>query len=69
MKIAPVKASVEESLPGNLYRVTLEDGRLILAHLSGKMAHNHIRVLVGDEVLVTLDPYGGKTTNRIERRI
>lgn len=69
MKAAPVTASVEESLPGNLYRVKLADGKLIMAHLSGKMAHNHIRVLVGDEVLVTLDPYGGKTTNRIERRL
>lgn len=69
MKTAPVKASVEESLPGNLYRVRLADGRVIMAHLSGKMQHHHIRVLVGDEVQVVLDPYGGKTTNRIERRI
>ena len=72
-KAGLVRGMVVERLPGDLYRVELMDapglGKVIMAHLSGKMKFNHINVLVGDEVDVRLDPYGGKTTNRIERRI
>lgn len=69
MKTAPVLGFVEEVLPANLYRVRLDNDKMILAHCSGKMRLNHIRVFLGDTVSVVLDPYGGKTTNRIERRI
>lgn len=58
---------VDETLPNTLFRVTLEDGSLILAYLAGKMRLNRIKILVGDKVTVELDPYGGK--GRIIRRL
>lgn len=62
-----VTGTVEEALPNTLFRVTLESGDLILAYLAGKMRLHRIKVLVGDKVLVRLDPYGGK--GRITRRL
>jgi translation initiation factor IF-1 len=59
--------TVMEALPNTLFRVELEKGELILAYLAGKMRINKIRVLIGDKVSVTLDPYGGK--GRIVRRM
>lgn len=64
-----VRGTVIECLPAALYRVQFEDGKERLAYLSGKMKLHHIRVLVGDEVDVVLDPYGGKATNRIVKRL
>ena len=58
---------VDEALPNTLFRVTLENGEQILAYLSGKMRMYRIKVLVGDTVTVTLDPYGGK--GRITKRL
>lgn len=55
-----VNGIVHEALPNTLFRVELEGGPIILAYLSGKMRLHKIRVLVGDKVSVTLDPYGGK---------
>lgn len=60
--------TVVEALPNATFKLALEDGREILAFLAGKMKLNKIRVIVGDRVLVELDPYGGKNTNRIVRR-
>lgn len=60
---------VEECLPDLKYRITLDDGRSIMAYTAGKMKLNKIRVLVGDRVRVELDPYGGKATNRMVFRI
>lgn len=62
-----VTGVVDETLPNTLFRVTLEDGSLILAYLAGKMRLNRIKILVGDRVTVELDPYGGK--GRITRRL
>ena len=62
-----VQATVEEALPNTLFRVSLEGGEVILAYLAGKMRLHRIKVLVGDKVLVLLDPYGGK--GRITRRL
>lgn len=62
-----VKAMVEEALPNTLFRVKLESGEGIIAYLAGKMRLHRIKVLVGDTVLVKLDPYGGK--GRITRRL
>jgi translation initiation factor IF-1 len=64
--------SVEEVLPNSLFRVRLPgeegaEGTLILAYLAGKMRLNRIRVLVGDQVEMVLDPYGGRA--RIVRRL
>jgi len=62
-----VQGTVEEALPNTLFRVTLDSGELVLAYLAGKMRLHRIKVLVGDKVLVRLDPYGGK--GRITRRM
>ena len=48
---------VEEILPSTLFRVRLENGLLILAHTSGKMRKNRIRVAQGDKVTVEMSPY------------
>ena len=61
-----VQGSVFEALTNAMFRVKLEDGREMLAYLSGKMRLNRIRVLVGDKVEMEIDPYGGKA--RIVRR-
>ncbi len=51
------KGVVEEVLPNANFRVKLEDGNIVLAHISGKMRKNFIRVLPDDEVDVELSPY------------
>ena len=48
---------VNEILPNAMFRVELENGHELLAHTSGKMRKNRIRVLAGDKVLVELTPY------------
>ncbi|HMB26027.1 MAG TPA: translation initiation factor IF-1 [Patescibacteria group bacterium] len=55
--VIEMKGVVEELLPSAAFKVTLENGHTILAHLSGKMRMNRIRILVGDEVKVELTPY------------
>lgn len=57
---------VTESLPNTLFRVQLEDGDEVLAYLAGKMRLHRIKVLVGDQVSLIKDPYGGRA--RITRR-
>jgi translation initiation factor IF-1 len=57
---------VIEALPDALFRVSLNTGETVLAYLAGKMRLHRIRVLVGDNVEVELDRYGGK--GRIVRR-
>ena len=52
-----VVASVIETLPNAMFRVELENGLVILAHISGKIRKNFIRILPGDRVLVELSPY------------
>ena len=63
---------VVESLPNIMFKVKLDDtstgeGEVILSYLSGKMRLHRIRVLVGDKVLLELEPYGGKA--RIIKRL
>ena len=55
--VIEVEGNVVEALPNALFRVKLETGQIILAHLSGKIRKNYIRVLVGDLVKVELSPY------------
>jgi translation initiation factor IF-1 len=62
-----VQGIVEEALPNTLFKVTLDSGEVILTYLAGKMRLHRIKVLVGDKVMVKLDPYGGK--GRITRRL
>ena len=57
---------VTEALPNALFRVELKDGRNILSYLAGKMRLNRIKVLVGDNVELVVDDYGGR--GRITRR-
>ena len=48
---------VKETLPNTVFRVSLETGHMITAHISGKMRKNYIRILTGDKVLVEISPY------------
>tara|TARA_A100000171_G_scaffold52559_2_gene71579 strand:+ start:674 stop:892 length:219 start_codon:yes stop_codon:yes gene_type:complete len=48
---------ITEVLPNAMFRVTLENGHIVLAHMSGKMRKNRIRVLAGDKVTVEMTPY------------
>ena len=52
-----VKGTVIEALPNAMFRVELETGHEVLAHISGKMRMYYIRILLGDRVLVELSPY------------
>jgi len=52
-----VEAVVKESLPNSTFRVQLKNGHLVLAHVSGKMRMNYIRILPGDKVTVEMSPY------------
>ncbi|MEN9810414.1 MAG: translation initiation factor IF-1 [Proteobacteria bacterium] len=52
-----VEGTVAEKLPNNMFRVELENGHLVLAHVSGKMRMNFINILPGDRVKVELSPY------------
>ncbi|MBA2655148.1 MAG: translation initiation factor IF-1 [Gammaproteobacteria bacterium] len=48
---------VVETLPNTMFRVKLENGHIITAHISGRMRKNYIRILTGDTVTVELTPY------------
>ena len=48
---------VTETLPNTTFRVELENGHIVTAHISGKMRKHFIRILPGDKVLVELSPY------------
>lgn len=48
---------ITESLPNAMFRVDLENGFQVLAHISGKIRKNYIKILLGDRVLVQLTPY------------
>jgi translation initiation factor IF-1 len=61
-----VGGTVEEALPNALFRVVTDDGDEVLAYIAGKMRMHRIKVLVGDNVQLQLDPYGGRA--RIVRR-
>jgi translation initiation factor IF-1 len=52
-----LQAKVIEALPNAMFRVELENGHRILAHVSGKMRMNFIRILAGDVVTVEMSPY------------
>ncbi len=62
-----IQGVVEDALPNTLFKVSLESGETVLCYLAGKMRLHRIKVLVGDKVLLKLDPYGGKA--RITRRL
>jgi translation initiation factor IF-1 len=49
--------TVTETLPNTMFRVELENGHIVTAHISGRMRKNYIRILTGDKVKVELTPY------------
>lgn len=52
-----MEGTVIEALPNTMFRVKLENGHVITAHISGKMRKNYIRILTGDTVMVEMTPY------------
>lgn len=56
-ELIKVDGIVEETLPNTMFRVKLDNGVVILAHISGKMRMNFIKILQGDKVTVELSPY------------
>ena len=52
-----LSGTVVDTLPNTMFRVELENGHVIIAHISGKMRKNYIRILTGDKVKVELSPY------------
>ncbi len=52
-----MKGVVIETLPNTIFRVRLENGHVITAHISGKIRKNYIRILTGDAVVVEMTPY------------
>lgn len=64
-----VDGVVKESLPNAMFRVELENGHVVLAHVSGKMRMHFIRILPGDKVKMELSPYDltkGRITFRVK---
>jgi translation initiation factor IF-1 len=67
--VIEVTGTVAETLPNAMFRVELENGHKILAHISGKMRMHFIRILPGDKVTVELSPYDltrGRITYRFK---
>ena len=58
---------VVETMPNTMFRVELENGHVVTAHISGKMRKNYIRILTGDKVTVEMTPYD-LTKGRIKFR-
>jgi len=52
-----VEGIVKEALPNTMFRIELQNGHIIMAHLSGKMRKHYIRIVPGDNVKVALSPY------------
>jgi len=55
--VLELEGTVVEALPGAMFHVELENGHKILAHISGKLRMNFIRILPGDKVTVEMSPY------------
>jgi translation initiation factor IF-1 len=67
--VIEVQGTVAETLPNAMFRVQLDNGHKILAHISGKMRMHFIRILPGDKVTVELSPYDltrGRITYRFK---
>jgi translation initiation factor IF-1 len=64
-----LEGTVVEPLPNAMFKVELENGHVVLAHISGKMRMHYIRILPGDKVTVELSPYDlsrGRITYRFK---
>lgn len=56
-EVIEVEGTISEALPNTMFKVELENGHEILAHISGKLRMNFIRILPGDKVTIELSPY------------
>lgn len=52
-----MEGTVVDTLPNTMFRVQLDNGHVVTAHISGRMRKNYIRILTGDKVMVQLTPY------------
>ena len=67
--VIEIEGTILESMPNAMFRVQLENGHEILAHISGKIRKNFIRILPGDKVKVEMTPYDltrGRITYRLK---
>ncbi|GGE84303.1 MAG: translation initiation factor IF-1 [Ectobacillus sp.] len=67
--VIEIEGTVIETLPNAMFKVELENGHVVLAHVSGKIRMNFIRILPGDKVTVELSPYDlnrGRITYRFK---
>ncbi len=55
--VIEMQGTVIETLPNTTFRVELENGHIVTAHISGRMRKNYIRILTGDKVTVEMTPY------------
>lgn len=55
--VIEVEGIITEAMPNTIFKVRLENGHEIIAHISGKLRMNYIRILPGDKVIVELSPY------------
>ena len=68
-ELIETEGKIIEALPNAMFRVGLENGHIVLAHVSGKMRMNFIRILPGDKVKLELSPYDlsrGRITFRVK---
>jgi translation initiation factor IF-1 len=52
-----MEGTIVETLPNTMFRVELDNGHVVTAHISGKMRKNYIRILTGDKVTIEMTPY------------
>jgi len=66
--IIKTEGEIVETLPNAMFRVRLENGHVVLAHVSGKMRMHFIKIMVGDKVTIEISPYD-LSKGRITRRL
>lgn len=67
--VIEMDGTVVETLPNTMFRVKLENGHVVIAHISGRMRKHYIRILTGDKVKVEMTPYDltkGRITYRMK---
>ncbi len=55
--VIEMQGTILDTLPNTMFRVELENGHVVIAHISGKLRKNYVRILTGDKVTVELTPY------------
>ncbi|HKT41838.1 MAG TPA: translation initiation factor IF-1 [Rhodanobacteraceae bacterium] len=67
--VIEMEGTVRESLPNTMFRVQLENGHVVTAHISGRMRKHYIKIMTGDKVKVEMTPYDltkGRITYRMK---